>query len=280
MEGYIAAHRKMLDNPTVCKDADHFAVWMYLLLNAVYKPTDVMFHGERITLQAGQLTTGRKKIAEHFGISESKVQRILKRFEIEHQIEQRTDRQCRLITIVSWGEYQISEQRNEQQVNNDRTTTEQRVNTKEEINKVIKKRNSNIYDQSIAEEFEKLWEMYPKKQGKKRALADYAKARKNGTTYEEVEEGIAAYVEYIRVRGTEDKFIKQGSTFFSQQAWQDDWSTKGGMSGRTNSGKSNEVRSRMADAAGRSTGRTSEFQPFVSAMEAFVEKESRSQGDA
>ena len=110
-KGFIALHRKLLNNPVVCKDADHLAVWIWLLLNAVWDKADVVFGGERITLGRGQLTTGRKQIASELHISESKVQRILKRFESEHQIEQRTDRQCRLITIVSWQEYQDCEQR-------------------------------------------------------------------------------------------------------------------------------------------------------------------------
>ena len=32
MEGWIKLHRKMLDNPIVCKDSDYLAVWIYLLL--------------------------------------------------------------------------------------------------------------------------------------------------------------------------------------------------------------------------------------------------------
>ena len=65
--------------------------------------------------------------------------RRLKEFENEHQIEQRTNHQCRLITIVSWDKYQVVEQRTEQRVNNDRTTSEQRVNTNKESKKVINK---------------------------------------------------------------------------------------------------------------------------------------------
>ena len=137
--GFVKLHRKLLENPIVCKDADHLAVWIWLLLNAVWDSCDVTFGGKRITLKPGELTTGRKKIASELHISESKVQRILKTFEIEHQIEQRTDRQCRLISICSWDKYQIGEQRNEQRVNNDRTTSEQRVNTKKESKKVINK---------------------------------------------------------------------------------------------------------------------------------------------
>ena len=156
--GYIKLHRKILDNPVVFRDSDHFAVWVYLLLKATHSGCDVMFGGKRIHLHPGQLTTGRKKIAEDTKVSESKVQRILKRFEIEHQIEQRTDRQFRLISIVAWDKYQASEQRNEQRVNNDRTTSEQRVNTKQECKKEKNDKNDSYYIESRRKQIAELSE--------------------------------------------------------------------------------------------------------------------------
>lgn len=89
-QGWIKIHRKILDNPIVCKDSDYMAVWIYLLLNATHKKIDAIFKGKRITLEEGQLITGRKAIANKLQISESKVQRILETFKSEHQIEQQT----------------------------------------------------------------------------------------------------------------------------------------------------------------------------------------------
>jgi uncharacterized phage protein (TIGR02220 family) len=134
--GWIKLHRKTLDNPIICKDADHLAVWTYLLLNATHKECDVLFEGKRIKLNPGQLITGRKKIAEKFRIHESKVQRILKLLESEHQIKQRTSSRNRLITINNWHFYQDSEQLFEQQLNNERTTTEHQVNTNKNVKNV------------------------------------------------------------------------------------------------------------------------------------------------
>lgn len=142
--GYLKLHRKTLDNPTVMKDADHLAIWLWMLMEAKFAPVDENFGGDRITLQPGQFITGRKKIAKMFGCSEAKVQRILKCYESEHMIEQQTNRQGRLITILSWDKYQVSEQPNEQQVNNKRTTSEQRVNTIKR-RKEYKKENNYIY---------------------------------------------------------------------------------------------------------------------------------------
>ncbi|MFR3919864.1 MAG: hypothetical protein ACLTXD_01745 [Clostridia bacterium] len=136
MEGWISTYRKILENPIVCKDSDYFAVWMYLLLNATHKESPAIFNKKKIILKKGQLITGRKAIAEKFDISESKVQRILKTFEIEQQIKQQTCSQNRLISIINWNEYQQSEQRIEQQVNNERTTSEQLVNTNNNDNNI------------------------------------------------------------------------------------------------------------------------------------------------
>lgn len=133
--GYIAVHRKILDNPIVFKDSDHVAVWLYLLLNATHRKYQALFKGVSIVLEPGQLITGRLSIANKLKIKESKVQRILNLLKSEQLIEQQTCNQNRLITLVSWGKYQKSEQRNEQRVNNERTTGEQRVNTNNNVNK-------------------------------------------------------------------------------------------------------------------------------------------------
>ena len=118
------------------KDAEHLAIWSYLLMKAIFEPRDIIFNSNRVTLNPGQFSTGRKVISSELVISESKVQRILKAFESEQQIEQVTDFKCRIITIVNWEKYQSSEQVFEQQVNSSRTGSEQVVNTKEEYKNV------------------------------------------------------------------------------------------------------------------------------------------------
>lgn len=151
-EGFVKNHRKTLDNPIVCKDSDHFAIWHYLLYEAKFKPCASLFGGKKIILQPGQLTTGRRQISEHFHIAESKVQRVLKTFENEQMIEQQTSNKNRLISIVGWEQYQICEQQNEQPVNNKRTTTEQPVNTPKECkNERMKEYIKYIYRRAPAE---------------------------------------------------------------------------------------------------------------------------------
>ncbi len=153
MEGWISTYRKILENPIVCKDSDYFAVWMYLLLNATHKESPAIFNKNKIILKKGQLITGRKVIAEKFNISESKVQRILKIFEIEQQIEQQTCSQNRLISIINWNEYQQNEQQIEQQVNNERTTNEQQMNTNNNDNNIFNLFNNNKLKENAGKDF-------------------------------------------------------------------------------------------------------------------------------
>lgn len=76
---------------------------------------------------------------------------------------------------------------------------------------------------SIASDFEELWKLYPRKQGKRNAFEAYKKARKDGIPDEEIRSGIESYSEYIRISGIEPQFVKMGGTFFNQRAWNDDW---------------------------------------------------------
>ena len=86
-----------------------------------------------------------------------------------------------------------------------------------------KNKSKSIDISLISDEFIRLWSIYPRKLGKQKAFDYYKRWRKQGTTFEEVESGIKAYADYIKRKKIEEKYIKQGSTFFSQKAWQDDW---------------------------------------------------------
>ena len=83
-----------------------------------------------------------------------------------------------------------------------------------------------VKTKQLKQEFENLWSIYPKKQGKDKACSYYVKARKNGTTYEDVYTGIEAYKHFIQANETDMQYVKMGSTFFSQKAWQDEYPIK------------------------------------------------------
>ena len=127
--GWIKLHRSLMSKAFYSKDSEKVHLWVHLLLCANHSGREEFFAGRPIICKSGQFTTGRKQLSEQTGISESKIERILTYFEkIEQQIEQQKSSTNRLISILNWSKYQVSEQQIEQRVNNDRTTTEQRVN--------------------------------------------------------------------------------------------------------------------------------------------------------
>ena len=75
----------------------------------------------------------------------------------------------------------------------------------------------------FSEEFERVWNRYPKKQGKSDALKAFNKARNEGISLETIEEGLDHYLFYISKKITDTKYIKNGSTWFNQHCWEDDY---------------------------------------------------------
>jgi hypothetical protein len=95
---------------------------------------------------------------------------------------------------------------------------EQYKDTKEELNNI--EQNSPQYER----EFEKIWKAYPRKMGKKKAFDAFKKARKiKKIPYETIEKGLYKYIEYLEQQQTEERFIMHGSTWFTQEKWQDEY---------------------------------------------------------
>lgn len=76
----------------------------------------------------------------------------------------------------------------------------------------------------IENDFDEVWKIYPKKQGKEAAKKAYIKARKAGTSKLEIIAGLTRYKMFIQANNTADRYIKHGSTWFNQKCWEDDYS--------------------------------------------------------
>lgn len=95
-----------------------------------------------------------------------------------------------------------------------------------ENNLIISNRNDSVTKSQLENEFEIIWAEYPRKLGKANALKSYIKARKKGTTKEDVWNGLNDYLNYIKIEKVDTQYIKHGSTWFNQESWNDDYSIK------------------------------------------------------
>ncbi|MCR1896261.1 helix-turn-helix domain-containing protein [Ligilactobacillus murinus] len=94
---------------------------------------------------------------------------------------------------------------------------------KEKFKENITRFNNTSKNKQLEEDFEKLWKLYPRKEGKKKAFEAYKRAIKNGTTNKEIQTGIVNYLTQIRVQRTNKQYIKQGSTWFNGECWNDEY---------------------------------------------------------
>jgi len=86
---------------------------------------------------------------------------------------------------------------------------------------------NNVLDiNALNNEFEEIWKLYPRKHGKDKAREYYIRDRKAGAEYEEIGKGVLDYANYVQAEDIELQYMKMGSTFFSQKAWQDDWTIR------------------------------------------------------
>lgn len=135
-QGWFAFHRKTLES-VVWTDPALFRLWMLCLAKASHKANDFLFDGTAIHLNQGEFVTGRKSLTDEYNqglkasnkISESKTWRLLNKLKSNSVLDIKSTTKYSVISITNWGKYQNSEQQNEQQVNNEWTASEQRLNT-------------------------------------------------------------------------------------------------------------------------------------------------------
>lgn len=104
--GFIKTFRQIKRHPRY-QDPIWFKVWMHLLLSVCHKEYKDRFDGKEITLQQGQLVTGRKRLSIETGVTEDQVRRALKNLIEDNQITVVSCHLSSLITITNWHKYQV-----------------------------------------------------------------------------------------------------------------------------------------------------------------------------
>ena len=111
---------------------------------------------------------------------------------------------------------------NQGQLNTNKTITKNKNTNNKENNDQPAKPS----DQELVNEFEDLWRLYPRKQGKAKALEAYKRARKAGVDKTIVLDGITRYNAQIKANKTAQKYIMQGSTWFNGKRWEDEYTNQ------------------------------------------------------
>lgn len=201
--GFVKLHRE-LSNWEWVDSPNHLSVFINLLVRVNYQPKS--WHGVKV--EAGQIITGRKKIALWTGLSERQVRTVLRDLEKAGEVTIKTTNKFSIISMTKWAQFQTEDQqttnkrpRGDQQT----TTTKERkerknivsplisLNLSEELNNWCNsiphstaKNFIETYDSNfLKEEIENAWlwnqEQVPSKQKKSpaRFLANWFKRSNN-----------------------------------------------------------------------------------------------------
>lgn len=209
--GFILLHRKIIKEWEWYSNVNDRLVFIHCLLSANWE--DGWFEGVKIP--RGSFATSYKNLAEEIGISVHQLRTSLNHLKLTNNVAHISNRQFSIITINNYNKYQLSGTQDGKRVANEWQTSGNNI-----INN--NKEKKYIY----VDEFDKLWDLYPKKEGKSVAKTKYFKYRKEGVSYETILEGLNNYLAHIKNNGIERQYIKNGSTWFNQKCWEDVYEEK------------------------------------------------------
>lgn len=136
--GWIKLHRKIQEwewysNPVIR------SVFIDLLLSANHEPNN----WQGITINKGQVITGRKSLAERLGFSEMQIRSALAKLKSTNEITIKTTNRYSVITINKYKTYQQDNQQINSQITNKQPTDNQQITTNK--NDKNGKNEKNIY---------------------------------------------------------------------------------------------------------------------------------------
>lgn len=147
MNGYIAVHRKIFENPIIKprRPYSKFEAWHWLMMRANYSEHRVPLGTEVIHAKRGEVITSQKKLGAKFGWGNTKVRNFLKLLENDTMIVLKTTPNLTRITLCNYESYQIQQTDSKSKATQPQRTTKSQTNTKNKENKKNKKnKNNNI----------------------------------------------------------------------------------------------------------------------------------------
>lgn len=206
--GWIKLHRSLTEKGYY-SDSHYVHLWVHMIIKANHKEKEFLFNGKLEKVERGQFISGILQLSRETGINKSKVERILKVFESEKQIERVRTNRFSLFTILSYEQHQSDNNRSEKPVRSQREASEKPVRTNK--NERMKECNKT------SNKFEEFWSAYNKKRGKKKSETIW---NKKVTTDELAEEIINKAKLYSSTRETQ--YQKDPERWLRDECWNDE----------------------------------------------------------
>jgi hypothetical protein len=145
--GYVKVWR-MIQDTSFYKRSKVVHLAVHLILEANHKPKKFLFNKEEITIERGQVLTGRLKLKQQTGISEQSIRTCLDILTNTGFLTIKSTNQFSIITINKYNEFQdLNEIPLTSKVTNEQPTTNQRLttNNNDKNDKHVKEKEKTHY---------------------------------------------------------------------------------------------------------------------------------------
>lgn len=220
-KGWIKVNRGII-NTDIWKDKEPFdyrSAYLDLMLMAFYKDTTVLTKKNRIVeIKRGQVFTSETDLAKKWGWSRNKIRHYFRVLEGTGEGTIKSTTEGTIITLIKYDVMALNQTANGTAEGTAKGTTEgttEGTYIKNIRNKRNKENKNNTLVDSVdpAEElFERLWKLYPRKEGKS-SVSKEAKKEIYKIGYDRMAKAIDRYAR--QVAGRDMKYVKMGSSFFN-----------------------------------------------------------------
>jgi len=205
MQGWIKLHRCLLDKP-IFENAKLLKVFLWCLCKATHTEHKQLVGRKMVKLEPGQFITGRNKAGQELNIKPSTAWDYLNLLKDNESINICSNSKYSVITVINWELYQSVNNNSDSKTDNKSTANQQQINTNKNVKNVKNEKKELI------EQFEELWNKYPNRKGKQKAMEKFMKLIKE-YSLEELTRAVNRYAK--EVKGKDKKYIQHGSTFFN-----------------------------------------------------------------
>lgn len=219
--GWFSVKHGITGHPLFKHHPERLAIWIWLLDNAAWTDTEHDIGGKIVTVSRGSVSVSERRIATEVGVGYQVVRTALERFRTEQMVNAAVTHGRNMITLCNYGKYQTPEN-TPNALPNASLTQRQRI---KEQGKQKKKKDSCA--------FSAFWEAFPvgRKVGKKKCISAFDAAVKSGVSAEHIINAAKEYAALMARKQTEQRFIKNSTTWLNQGCWDDELNPGNGMTG-------------------------------------------------
>ncbi len=247
--GWFSVKRGITNHPLFKRQPERLAIWLWLIDNAAWLDTKQDIKGKIVTVLRGSISASERRIAEEIGVGYQVVRTALKLFKTEQMISHTVTQGRTMVNLCNYDKYQTQPEppnaeptqgnlKLNAETNADRNiaslcnydksqTHTEPPNAPPNAEITLGQRTKEQKKDSYTVLFLKFWAAFPsgRKMGKKKCIATFNAAVKSGVDADHIIQAAEQYAALMARKQTEQRFIKNSTTWLNQGCWDDELET-------------------------------------------------------